>query len=367
MRNNIDSFSRTNMPEPELLRIGKGPYNIAVDEVSNLVYVACKKSNTISIIDGNVNSIVRSLKVNSPHDMEIDNDRRKIYIIGDNLISVLDTTRKILSPDTNEPIFDTFDVRSNGRIALDISKDLIYLLNKFRFDRCINVLDIRNKLSLIKKININRDPADIVVGSKTSRIYLANHDSTITLVNPDQSEIIHEIGKPKDISKFLGMDSRCKKILVNESENRIYVLYTSLKNVPNQGYVFLITARRAPYVARSEVLAIYDSENYEPMNIIHCPGLNDFCINYLNSETYLVNPDEVSLMILDKDGVTSHSGILTEYGNILVSSQAIYLAPPQSPLQFGMGVNTHLHKLYIAINGSNGNYLLTYNLDEISL
>jgi len=355
------------MPEPELLRTGKGPYDIEVDETSNLVYLAFKKSNSISIIDGTDNSIVSSLRLNSPHDMVIDNERTKIYIIGDNLISVLDTTSKNSSPDTNEPIVDTYDVRSNGRIALDISKDFLYLLNKSRFDRCIDVFDVRNKFSLIKKININHDPVDIVAGSKTRRIYLANHDSTITLVNPDQSEIIREIGKPKEISKFLGMDCRCKKILVNESENRIYVLYTSLKNVPNQGYSFLITARRAPYVTRSEVLAIYDSENYELIDIMHCPGLNDICINYLNSEIYLVNPDEVSLMIFDKDGVTSYSGILTEYGNILVSSQAIYLAPPQSPIQFGMGVNTHLHKLYLAINGSNDNYLLAYNLDEISL
>jgi len=108
-----------------------------------------------------------------------------------------------------------------------------------------------------------------------------------------------------------------------------------------------------------------DRDRIELINLIHCPGLNDICINYLNSEIYLVNSDEVSLMILGKDGVTSYSGVLTEYGIILVSSQAIFLAPPQSPVQFAMGVNTHLHKLYVAINGRNDNYLLAYNLDEI--
>ena len=166
------------------------------------------------------------------------------------------------------------------------------------------------------------------------------------------------------------MDSYCKKILVNESEKRIYTLYTSLKYKSGiSNYAFLTGPYpTTPISIRSEVLVVYDSENFEHLNTIHSENIVDICINELTSELYLVNPDELRLMVLDKNGFTLQRGILTKYGDILVSSetsQGDILPPRRSPIEFGLGVNIHLRRLYFAMNGRNANYLLTYNIDEI--
>ena len=62
------------MSSPEVIVISYGPYNIAIDDKSDSVYLTCQESDAIIVIDGPTNSIAGALFAGYPHDMELDKE-----------------------------------------------------------------------------------------------------------------------------------------------------------------------------------------------------------------------------------------------------------------------------------------------------
>jgi len=78
---------------PASVPVGSSPLGVAVNPVTNMVYVTNWDDNTVSVIDGKTNSIVRDIQVGvSPTHVTINPVTNMVYVTNrdDNTVSVID-------------------------------------------------------------------------------------------------------------------------------------------------------------------------------------------------------------------------------------------------------------------------------------
>jgi YVTN family beta-propeller protein len=131
--NNISVIdaTRNEIYSPALLA-GEGPSDLAVNEVSNRLYVANRGSNSVSVIDYFIsnegkfkNTTIASIPVQKyPSSIAINPSTNRIYVANyySNTVSVIDGSSNI--------VIDTIKVGSNpSSIAINPSTNRIYVAN----------------------------------------------------------------------------------------------------------------------------------------------------------------------------------------------------------------------------------------------
>ena len=76
---------------PQIM-VGNGPHAIAVNEITNKIYVANTKTGNVSVIDSNSGSALKNIRVGaSPGYIAVDSDHNKIYVANQdsNTVSVI--------------------------------------------------------------------------------------------------------------------------------------------------------------------------------------------------------------------------------------------------------------------------------------
>ena len=75
------------------IKVGIAPSNIAINNITNKIYVTNARSGTVSVIDSNTGSTEKTIRVGaSPSFIEVDDSHNKIYVANkdSNTVSVLD-------------------------------------------------------------------------------------------------------------------------------------------------------------------------------------------------------------------------------------------------------------------------------------
>jgi YVTN family beta-propeller protein len=90
---NTDEDNRTGQDVPHF-QVGENPYKIAIDTSDDIVYVANKLSDTVSVIDTNTMKAPKNIPVgDGPVDIEVDEDENIAYVANklSDTVSVIDT------------------------------------------------------------------------------------------------------------------------------------------------------------------------------------------------------------------------------------------------------------------------------------
>lgn len=256
----------------ETVNLGISPIDLAVNTITNLIYVA-EVSNKVVVIDGSSNKLIDTVKVGDiPIGIEVNPETNRIYVAnkGSNDISVIDgSTNRVINtintaefdgeicaivvnPETKliyvakcilesfeetlirEGIIIIIDGLTNEiikiietipfPIAIDINSQTnqIYALSTFPLDQLTEGPD--NKVTVINgntdqvistiDVGIGRiEPVDVTVNSVTDRIYVSDF-SAIVVIDGATNQVIETI-------KLFGIP---QKIGVNHLTNHIFVI-----------------------------------------------------------------------------------------------------------------------------------------------
>jgi YVTN family beta-propeller protein len=164
---------------------------IAVNNSTDIVYVADFVEKNIQVIDGQTNKTLHVIPINgSPWAVSINPITNKIYVINrDSQIAV-----SVIDGSTNK-IIKEIDVRDMGAQPPEMS---------------FNPMRIQEKYYKI-------EPTEVAVNSNTNKIYVSDWnypDGGITIIDGSQDKVI---------DKILGLGGPSYGIAVNPRTNKIYV------------------------------------------------------------------------------------------------------------------------------------------------
>jgi YVTN family beta-propeller protein len=208
----IDMFSRHG------IITGSAPVDLAVNPSTNTIYVSNSASNTISIIDGKNDEVIKNITLStSPNNIEFDPITNNVYISNTD-----NDTVSIIDGKTNALINNITVGDSPFGIAVDP-----YVLQPSSFvfvtNGGSNNTSIIYPNSGLTSIPVNLSPFGVAIHPITKTLYVANSGSgTISAIRYHISERGAFVSEnTEDI--YLGTGSVPTAIAVNPSTNTIYV------------------------------------------------------------------------------------------------------------------------------------------------
>jgi YVTN family beta-propeller protein len=194
------------------IRVNSYPIGVAVNPLTNKIYVANELSNTVSMIDGSTDKVDAKINVGkSPYGITVNPLNNRIYVSNrdSGTVSVIDGS-------TNTQIANVSAGNRPVGVAVNPSNGLIYVTN---FDsKAVSIIDgITNTFS--GTIKVGNAPYGVAVDPLNNKTYVTNVlDNTISVIHgtkPTDNKVVKTI-------KVIGGISPAG-IAINTSTNRVYV------------------------------------------------------------------------------------------------------------------------------------------------
>ncbi|MEM3085118.1 MAG: YncE family protein [Nitrososphaerales archaeon] len=120
--------------EPETIRVGSAPYDVAVNTTTNKIYVTSSNADYVSVIDGRTNEIVSNMKVGSnPAGIAVDTYRDTIYVAS------LESGISVIDGETNEIVGEVRVGYEPVHVVVNADSSMIYASNPGC--NCIHVIE----------------------------------------------------------------------------------------------------------------------------------------------------------------------------------------------------------------------------------
>lgn len=195
------------------IHIDNFPSAIAVNPSTNMVYVfcnddtaACDSLNPISVIDGKTNSVVKTIDLSDfPVAIAVNPNTNKVYVLGDN-----NSTMFVIDGHTNK-VLDTVPHGAGygSGIAVNPNTNMIYVVN----DKNLTFAIDGNTNNVVKTIKGNVKPTYVAVNPNTNMIYTINNFYNTTSVID---------GNTNNIVKTVRVGAYPNGIAINPNTNQIY-------------------------------------------------------------------------------------------------------------------------------------------------
>ena len=178
--------------------VGFIPSAIVVDPGTNMVYVANSGGNSVSVIDGDpntvtTNTVIKTLTVGgNPNAVAIDPSTSRIYVVnsGGDSVSVIDGDPNTVT--TNTVIATVSVGPTPNAVAIDPFTHRIYVANSG--DNSVSVIDgdptTVTTNTVIKTVTVGGYPAAIAVHPGTHRVYVVNSDgNSVSVIDGDPTTV----------------------------------------------------------------------------------------------------------------------------------------------------------------------------------
>ncbi|MBU5444787.1 fibronectin type III domain-containing protein [Paenibacillus sp. MSJ-34] len=322
------SFADTSLNPIEA---GTNPQAVAVNPVTNKIYVVNFRSHNVTVIDG-ANGTTKTVGVGTfPSDIAVNPVTNKIYVTNSysNNVTVIDGTN-----DTTKVV----DVRSSSRaIAVNPVTNKIYVVNSS--SNAVTVIDGANDTT--DWFTGFSGPQSIAVNPVTNKIYVANLNSHNVMV----------IDGANDTRKTVGVGTSPQAIAVNPVTDKIYVANSGSNDVtvidgasnttttveagilPRAIAVNPVTNKI--YVANngSNNVTVIDGTSNTPTTVEAGTAPSAVVVNPVTNKIYVAN--------LNSNNVTVIDGASNTTTTVEVGSYPLAIA-----------VNPVTNKIYVANNGS---------------
>jgi YVTN family beta-propeller protein len=272
--------------------VGTFPYAIAVNEVTDKIYVNNVGGNSVSVIDGSTGSVSTAASVPSPDGIAVNSQTDEVYVISGS-----SSTVTILNGGTNSVSTATAGSSPND-VKVNLATNKIYVAN----ENGANVTVIDGATSAVSTIQTGGVRLNgIGINSVTDKIYVSNGTSnTVTVIDGASGAItaVATLSGPGAIG-------------INSTTNKIYV---------------------ADYNASS--VTVIDGATNATTTVAVGSNPTAIAIDSLTDKVYVANNGSDNLTVID--GAT---GATTT------------LATGTKPV--GIASNSRTNRIYVANNGSN--------------
>ena len=191
--------------------VGRAPPQIGINSVTDRIYVLSTLDNNVTVIDGTANDFVTAIDVGSePLFLAVDTDLNRVYVANSasNNVSVIDGA--------DDTVIDTIDVGTAPQaIGINPTTGLLYVTNFD--DDTVSVID-RNTRQVVDTINLDADagPQSITVNPLSNRVYVANlTDATVSVINGDTDQV----------TATVPVGAKPMAIAVNPETDRVYTAH----------------------------------------------------------------------------------------------------------------------------------------------
>ncbi|WP_051449234.1 S-layer homology domain-containing protein [Paenibacillus sp. FSL R5-808] len=191
---------------------GRLPYSVAVNPVTNKIYVVNKLSHNMTIIDGATNKSKTIEVGKNPEKVSVNPVTNKIYVtLGEQKVAVIDGE--------SDTVTTKVAVGSSPTsVEVNTVTNKIYVVNVN--SNTVTIIDgMSNETTEVK---VGNKPVAVAVNSVTNKAYVANQvDDTVTVI------------EGSTYKKTLVTDVRPSRVSVNPVTNKIYVnnIYSSTVSV----------------------------------------------------------------------------------------------------------------------------------------
>ena len=199
------------------IAVGMNPRNIAVNPVTNMIYVTNENSKSVSVIDGQTNSVVKTISVRSqPAGLGLDTVSNKIYVanLNDNSISVIDGV-------TNE-VVDTIHLENISPLQVTVNENTNKLYVTDGSDDTVIVID--GSTDKIESIQAGLSTQYIAVNKVTNKIYVSGPSATLAVIDGSDNKVINTIKIGEDSTSIAINDVANKVYVTNRDANSILVI-----------------------------------------------------------------------------------------------------------------------------------------------
>ena len=280
------------------VEVGDGPWAIAINPGTNLIYVANIGSDTVSVIDGSTSSVVATVDVGSgPSAIAVNPSTNLIYVINTIYSHNINCSVSVIDGSTSSVVHTLYVGSGLSDIAVNPSTNLIYVTKPMSN----NVLVIDgNTNNVVATVNVTNGPSGIAINPNTNFIYTANVWSVSVIDRTTNNEVA---------TVDVGRDAY--NVTVNPSTNLIYVSNKKDDNVSvidgsTNSVVATVNVGSGPwdiavnpstnliYVANigSDTVSVIDgSKNSVVRTLCGGSGLSAMAVNPSTNLIYVTNDD----------------------------------------------------------------------------
>jgi YVTN family beta-propeller protein len=264
------------------------PYSLGIDSNHSKLYVShYSASNNLSVIDTNTGKV--SSEINNvgdkPSDIYVDSKFNKVYVAnsGDNTVSVINGT------DNN--IIKRIPVGKNPiSIAFNPNDNKIYVANSG--DNTVSVIHGTDN-NMIEKIPVGKNPISIAFNPNDNKIYVVNKgDSTVSVINGNYDIVV----------SLFEVGNNPTSVIINEKQNILYVVnnrdhaVTSI-DMGNNNPLYHPSMKNIRYIFFNDSRSQLEINKVPISN--HPAGITLDYDNNNNPMLYVVNTDSDTVSVID--------------------------------------------------------------------
>jgi YVTN family beta-propeller protein len=188
--------------------VGVGPYSVAVNSVTNMIYVINQTSNSLSVIDGATNTVTATLPTgNLPYGVAVNPVTNTIYV-GNSLSSSV----TVVNGATNTVAATVTTGTSPNYIGVNTVTNTIYVVNEG--DNNVSVINGATN-AVTATVPTGLLPSAIAVNPVTNMIYVPNENgASVTVINGATNAVVKTVSTGGDYPIA---------VAVNTVTNTIYV------------------------------------------------------------------------------------------------------------------------------------------------
>jgi len=165
--------------------VGLGPRDASINHITNKVYVSNQFDDTVSVIDGATDTVIKTISVTEPGKSAVNPNTNKIYIISDNDVVIIDG-----STDTEIAKIFFVGIAPNS-VAIDLDTNKIYV--SARISNHVAVID-GNTNTKLTPIDVGDTPVSVVFNPGTDLLYVAlNADLAVDVIDVSTNTVINTI------------------------------------------------------------------------------------------------------------------------------------------------------------------------------
>ncbi|HEY1679834.1 MAG TPA: hypothetical protein VGG04_19110 [Candidatus Sulfotelmatobacter sp.] len=216
-------IGRTYAISSTIIPVGTVPERVAVNQITNRIYVANLNSNNVSVIDGNSDTVIATVSVgNGPSDIGINTVTNMIYVSnsGANTVSVVDGG-------SNTVVATISGLSFPIRVSVNAVTNQVFVVNNNK--NSVSVIDGSSN-SIITTIPVGSGSFGIRVNSATNLAYVTNlYAGTISVIDGQSDTVTSTFTLPQPANPGnIALDPITNELLVTDGFNsKVYVINAS--------------------------------------------------------------------------------------------------------------------------------------------
>ena len=309
------------------INVGIMPTSLAADPNTNTIYVANLRSNSVSVINGSTDTVVKNIMVgNSPTSVAVNSNTEKIYVANrdSNTVSVIDGV-------TNNVVTNITVGNSPNDIAVDPQEGWIFVTNLRS-----NSVSVINGFTdtVVKNIMVGNSPSSVAINQLLHILYIAGNSAIrmVDYVTSDNGGFDNKTKNTIPIGiwhqgscfntptteaslSIIAVDSKTNKIyLINQNSDTVSIIdgfiekpVANISSFCSPAFITLDPIRNMIYVINRDnntISAINGSTNQIVRNILVGKSPTGLAINPTSRKIYVANSRSNSDSVINGSNCT---------------------------------------------------------------